>query len=155
MPIMNRSGLYNWLVSLILVGLILSAAFFFQDKVLNWFEAVSLRIMYSNLKIEDLAAGGGDEAKEGDTVKVHYTGMLEDGKKFDSSIDRGQPFEFTIGAGQVIKGWDVGVLGMKVGGRRKLTVPPELAYGDRDIGNGLIPANSILVFEIELLEIVR
>lgn len=155
MPIMNRSGLYNWLVSLILVGLILSAAFFFQDKVLNWFEAVSLRIMYSNLKIEDLAAGGGDEAKEGDTVKVHYTGMLEDGKKFDSSVDRGQPFEFTIGAGQVIKGWDVGVLGMKVGGRRKLTVPPELAYGDRDIGNGLIPANSILVFEIELLEIVR
>ena len=105
----------------------------------------------ADLQIEDLVDGTGDSPVQGQTVVVHYTGWLTDGKKFDSSVDRGQPFEFKIGAGQVIQGWDEGVLSMKIGGKRKLTIPPEMAYGDRDVGNGLIPANSTLVFEVELL----
>ena len=107
----------------------------------------------TGLQIEDLVVGTGDSPTQGQKVVVHYTGWLTDGKKFDSSIDRGQPFEFNIGVGQVIEGWDEGVLTMKVGGKRKLTIPPELAYGDRDVGDGLIPANSTLVFEVELLDL--
>src|SRR5262245_22367925 len=105
----------------------------------------------SGLQIQELAVGDGAEAKAGQKVSAHYTGWLTDGKRFDSSLDRGRPFQFQLGAGQVIKGWDQGVAGMKVGGKRKLTIPPELAYGSRDVGNGLIPANSTLVFEVELL----
>ena len=107
------------------------------------------------LEIEDMEVGTGIEAANGDRVTVHYTGWLIDGTKFDSSIDRGQPFVFSLGAGQVIQGWDRGVRGMQVGGVRKLTIPPELAYGDRPVGGGLIPANSTLVFEVQLLEIGR
>ena len=107
------------------------------------------------LEIEDMKVGTGIEAANGDRVTVHYTGWLIDGTKFDSSIDRGQPFVFSLGAGQVIQGWDRGVRGMQVGGVRKLTIPPELAYGDRPVGGGLIPANSTLVFEVQLLEIGR
>ena len=107
------------------------------------------------LEIEDMEVGTGIEAANGDRVTVHYTGWLIDGTKFDSSIDRGQPFVFSLGAGQVIQGWDRGVRGMQVGGIRKLTIPPELAYGDRPVGGGLIPANSTLVFEVILLEIGR
>jgi len=107
------------------------------------------------LEIEDMEVGTGIEAANGDRVTVHYTGWLIDGTKFDSSIDRGQPFVFSLGAGQVIQGWDRGVRGMQVGGIRKLTIPPELAYGDRPVGGGLIPANSTLVFEVQLLEIGR
>lgn len=103
----------------------------------------------SGLKIEDLKVGIGAEAKAGNTISVHYTGTLVDGKKFDSSLDRGEPLSFTLGIGQVIKGWDEGVAGMKVGGKRKLTIPPELAYGARAIGS--IPPNSTLIFEVELL----
>jgi FKBP-type peptidyl-prolyl cis-trans isomerase FkpA len=106
--------------------------------------------MADPLKIEDLVAGNGAEAKSGQMVSVHYTGWLTNGKKFDSSVDRGQPFEFKLGAGQVIKGWDQGVAGMKVGGKRKLTIPPELAYGARGFPP-VIPAQSTLVFEVELL----
>jgi FKBP-type peptidyl-prolyl cis-trans isomerase len=105
----------------------------------------------ADLKIEDLKVGTGSAVKSGDTVKVHYLGTLLDGTKFDSSYDRNQPFETKIGVGQVIQGWDQGIVGMKVGGKRKLTVPPELGYGSQVMGN--IPANSTLVFEVELLEI--
>jgi FKBP-type peptidyl-prolyl cis-trans isomerase len=104
----------------------------------------------TELKIEELKAGTGAEAKAGQQVSVHYTGWLTDGKKFDSSLDRGQPFKFMLGAGQVIPGWDKGVAGMKVGGKRKLTIPPQMGYGERGAG-GVIPPNATLVFEVELL----
>lgn len=105
------------------------------------------------LQIDILKEGSGEiEAKEGDIIAVHYTGTLEDGAKFDSSLDRGETFSFTIGAGQVIKGWDEGTVGMKIGEKRKLTIPPELGYGDRGVGN-IIQPNATLIFEIELVSI--
>ena len=106
----------------------------------------------SELIIEDLTVGSGDEAKAGKTVVVHYTGWLTDGTKFDSSKDRNEPFDFSLGSGHVIKGWDQGVAGMKVGGKRKLTIPPEMGYGSRGAG-GVIPPNATLVFEVELLAV--
>jgi len=102
---------------------------------------------------EDLAPGKGAAAKTGDTVKVHYTGTLLNGKKFDSSLDRKEPFEFKLGAGQVIKGWDEGVVGMKVGGKRKLTIPVDMAYGKAG-RPPTIPPNSPLLFEVELVAIL-
>ena len=108
--------------------------------------------MSNGLQIEDIKIGEGNEVKKFDIVTVNYTGTLEDGTKFDSSLNPGRtPFRFTVGAGQVIKGWDEGLMGMKVGGKRKLTIPPELGYGSRD--NGPIPANSTLIFDIDLLGI--
>ncbi len=104
----------------------------------------------SGLKYVDQAVGTGDVAVVGKNVSVHYTGWLENGKKFDSSVDRGQPFSFPLGAGRVIKGWDEGVQGMKVGGKRKLTIPSDLGYGSRGAG-GVIPPNATLVFDVELL----
>jgi FKBP-type peptidyl-prolyl cis-trans isomerase FkpA len=104
------------------------------------------------LKIEDLVLGTGAVAQSGQKVSVHYTGTLVDGSKFDSSLDRGRPFDFSLGAGQVIKGWDQGVAGMLVGGKRKLTIPPELGYGSRGFPP-VIPANATLVFEVELLRV--
>jgi FKBP-type peptidyl-prolyl cis-trans isomerase len=106
----------------------------------------------SGLQYEDLQEGSGAAAKSGDTVEVHYTGWLTNGKKFDSSVDRGQPFSFQLGAGRVIKGWDEGVAGMKPGGKRKLTIPSALGYGTRGAG-GVIPPNADLVFEVELLKV--
>ena len=105
-----------------------------------------------DMKIETLKEGTGEIAKNGDTVSVHYTGTLEDGTKFDSSVDRGTPFSFILGAGRVIQGWDLGVAGMKVGEKRKLTIPPELGYGASGAGD-VIPPNATLIFEVELLGI--
>lgn len=104
----------------------------------------------SGLKYVDQVVGTGEAAVAGRNVSVHYTGWLENGKKFDSSVDRGQPFSFPLGAGRVIKGWDEGVQGMKVGGKRKLTIPSDLGYGSRGAG-GVIPPNATLVFDVELL----
>ena len=105
-----------------------------------------------DLLIEVLEVGSGElAAQKGHTVRVHYVGTLENGTKFDSSLDRGEPFEFPLGAGYVIPGWDLGVQGMRVGEKRKLTIPPHLGYGENGVGP--IPGNSTLVFEVELVEV--
>lgn len=111
------------------------------------------KVTASGLKVEEMVVGKGPSPRQGQTVGVHYTGWLTDGTKFDSSRDRGAPFEFEIGVGRVIKGWDEGVMSMQVGGRRKLTVPPELGYGPRGTPGGPIPPNATLVFDVELLHI--
>jgi FKBP-type peptidyl-prolyl cis-trans isomerase len=103
------------------------------------------------LKVEDLLKGSGKEVKKGDSVVIHYKGTLTDGSTFDSSYSRGTPFETQIGVGQVIRGWDEGVVGMKVGGKRRLTIPPELGYGNKAVGP--IPANSTLIFDVELIDV--
>lgn len=106
----------------------------------------------SGLVIDEITLGEGAEAQIGRSVSVHYTGWLTNGSKFDSSVDRNEPFDFPLGRGYVIRGWDEGVAGMKVGGKRKLTIPPELGYGARGAG-GVIPPNATLVFEVELLAV--
>jgi FKBP-type peptidyl-prolyl cis-trans isomerase len=107
----------------------------------------------SGLQYWDIRAGTGEEAKEGSHVRVHYTGWLTTGKKFDSSVDAHQPFDFTIGNSEVIKGWDEGVTGMKVGGKRQLRIPPDLAYGANGTPGGPIPANATLIFDVQLLAV--
>lgn len=119
-----------------------------ENKFLNDKEQITVELL-----IEDINEGTGQAAQKGDIVSVHYTGTLEDGTKFDSSIDRGEPFRFQLGAGRVIKGWDLGLEGMKKGGKRNLTIPPALGYGNQGIGP--IPPNATLLFEIELLEIQK
>ncbi len=106
----------------------------------------------TELQIEELVVGEGETAEVGHHVTVHYTGWLTDGTKFDSSVDRDTPFSFSLGKGMVIQGWDQGVVGMKIGGKRKLTIPSELGYGAQGAG-GVIPANATLVFDVELLEL--
>lgn len=110
--------------------------------------------MVQELEIIDLVVGGGQEAVKGMIVTTHYVGWLEDGTKFDASLDRGQYFEFILGANQVIKGWDQGIVGMKVGGKRKLIIPSHLAYGKRKMGK-VIPANANLTFEITLYDVQK
>ena len=107
---------------------------------------------FSGLQYVDLVTGDGREAHVGETAFVHYTGWLEDGTKFDSSVDRGEPFSFRLGAGRVIKGWDEGVVGMRIGTKRKLIIPPHLGYGSRGAGR-IIPPNATLIFEVELLDL--
>jgi len=123
-----------------------------EAPVTNSNEDGELRTTDSGLQYVDLVEGDGASPQPGQRVVVHYTGTLEDGTKFDSSRDRGQPFSFTIGVGQAIAGWDEGVGSMKVGGRRKLAIPPELGYGARGAG-GIIPPNATLIFDVELLRI--
>jgi len=106
----------------------------------------------NKIQIDEISAGNGNVAQEGNFVVVHYTGMLTDCSIFDSSHDRGQPFEFQLGAGEVIQGWDIGIQGLQEGGKRKLTIPPSLGYGSRDMGD--IPPNSTLIFEVELVKIL-
>ena len=116
-------------------------------------EAKAASAASGGLLIDDLKAGSGAPATKGRTVSVHYTGRLTDGTKFDSSYDRGPPIDFPLGAGVVIKGWDQGIDGMRVGGKRKLTIPPDLAYGARGTPGGPIPPNATLVFEVELMAV--
>jgi FKBP-type peptidyl-prolyl cis-trans isomerase len=106
----------------------------------------------TKLEVIDIEVGDGKEATSGTRVTVHYTGTLENGTKFDSSVDRGQPFNFNLGRGEVIKGWDEGVAGMKIGGKRKLIIPSHMGYGKSGVA-GVIPPNATLVFEVELLEV--
>lgn len=113
---------------------------------------MSEKITDSGLKYEEILVGEGEMAAVGQIVRVHYTGWLTNGTKFDSSLDRGDPFSFPLGKGRVIRGWDEGVQGMQVGGRRRLTIPPQLGYGRTGAG-GVIPPNATLIFEVELLEI--
>lgn len=108
----------------------------------------------SGLRYRDVEAGSGTEAEAGQLVRVHYTGWLPDGNQFDSSRDRGEPFEFMLGTGQVIRGWDEGVAGMREGGRRQLVIPPELGYGAQGAG-GTIPPNATLVFDVEVLQVLE
>jgi FKBP-type peptidyl-prolyl cis-trans isomerase FkpA len=122
------------------------AVFLFQGA------SMSSTTTSSGLIIDEILLGEGDEAQAGSMVRVHYTGWLTNGAKFDSSLDRNEPFDFPLGRGHVIRGWDEGVAGMKVGGKRKLTIPPELGYGPRGAG-GVIPPNATLVFEVELLAV--
>jgi FKBP-type peptidyl-prolyl cis-trans isomerase len=114
--------------------------------------AAKERTTPSGLKITDITVGTGEEAKSGDKVWVNYRGTLTNGKEFDSSYSRNEPFNFPLGAGRVIRGWDEGVAGMKVGGKRKLVIPPDLAYGERGAG-GVIPPNATLIFDVELVKI--
>ena len=111
-----------------------------------------MTVQPDGLRIEVLKEGSGEGAKAGDTITVHYTGTLTDGRKFDSSRDRGRPFSFELGAGRVIRGWDQGLLGMKIGEQRRLTIPPELGYGSAGAGDA-IPPNATLTFEVEMLGI--
>lgn len=115
---------------------------------------LTLAAQAEELQIRDIVTGTGEEAVPGATVTVHYTGWLMDGTKFDSSLDRGEPFSFPLGASRVIRGWDQGVEGMRVGGKRELIIPPELGYGARGAG-GVIPPNSTLRFEVELLRVSK
>ena len=136
--------------AIILIIVVLIAALVYQN--ISQAEPTSTTTP-TGLVIEDLVVGSGSAAKAGDTVSVHYTGTLLNGEKFDSSRDRGEPFTFTIGVSQVIQGWQEGLIGMQAGGIRKLTIPPDLGYGEQGAG-GVIPPNATLVFEIELMEIL-
>lgn len=147
---MDKKTIIAVVIAVVLVGILIgggliSGLFTSTNKA----EDTSKAQQEAQMQSKDILVGTGDVAVAGKEVTVHYTGTFTDGKKFDSSIDRGEPFKFTLGAGQVIKGWDLGVEGMKVGGKRILVIPPQFGYGAND--NGPIPGNSTLLFMIELL----
>lgn len=157
----NKFNIFSFLGYFVVVGIVTyGLIYFLKSKVVEITpqnvsaiaenKEVVENIDVEELKIEDLVVGTGEEAIAGKTISVHYTGTLTNGTKFDSSKDRGEPFEFTLGAGQVIKGWDQGFAGMKIGGQRKLTIPSSLGYGEQGAG-GVIPPNATLIFEVELL----
>ncbi|MFH1968068.1 MAG: FKBP-type peptidyl-prolyl cis-trans isomerase [bacterium] len=156
---MNKNFL---IIILVLIVVVVGGYFFWQSNYKNSVSALPestnqnqqtpTNYEIQGMKIEVLQQGSGDPVKSGDKVTVNYVGTLEDGTKFDSSIDRGQPFTFTPGENSVIQGWELGVAGMKIGEKRKLTIPPELAYGEWGAG-GVIPPNATLIFEIDLLGI--
>jgi len=135
------------LIVIIILIVVAALIYFYIPKNIN-----TTPPLIQTMKIEILQEGTGDAAKSGDLITVNYVGTLQDGTKFDSSIDRGQPFTFTLGQNSVIQGWELGVAGMKIGEKRKLTIPPELAYGEQGAG-GVIPPNATLTFEIDLLGI--
>lgn len=144
----------NKIILSIIIGIVVFGGAYVYD---NNFSGGNLVESVNNnqnnmLKIDTIVEGSGVESKVGDNLTVHYTGMLEDGTKFDSSVDRGTPFSFTLGIGQVIEGWEKGMEGMKVGEKRKLTIQPEYGYGVRGVP-GVIPGNAVLIFEVELLAI--
>ncbi|MCX6722431.1 MAG: FKBP-type peptidyl-prolyl cis-trans isomerase [Candidatus Staskawiczbacteria bacterium] len=149
---MDKKILTIIIVVIVLIVVVAVAYILTQPKGQSILNLKPQTIDIQGMKVETLQQGSGDVAKAGDIVSVNYVGSLSDGKKFDSSIDRGQPFSFTLGQNSVIKGWELGVAGMKVGEKRKLTIPPELAYGAQGAG-GVIPPNSTLMFEVDLLSI--
>src|SRR3989344_7122230 len=141
-------------VAVIIAIFVVGFFFVFGQGLISLFtdgDIKSTNMQQPELLVEDTLVGTGEEAKSGDRVTVHYTGRFVDGEVFDSSLVRKEPFQFVLGVGQVIKGWDDGVVGMKVGGKRILSVPPELGYGSQDYGP--IPGNSTLIFEVELLKV--
>ena len=149
---MNKKTMIAVVIAVILIGMLIGGGLvkgLFTSADNKTQETTMQQDEKTQIQSQDIKVGTGDVAVAGKEVTVHYTGVFADGKKFDSSIDRGEPFKFILGSGMVIKGWDIGVEGMKVGGKRVLIVPPQLGYGDKDYGP--IPANSTLIFEIELL----
>lgn len=172
---MEKKNLLNIILTAILVAIVFGGGYYFNKKIdfgslnpdnsnikvetnspdgnvtVSAEPVANINSKNSKMKIEILKQGEGEVAKNGDKITVNYVGTLTNGTKFDSSIDRGQPFSFILGRGDVIKGWDQGVLGMKVGEKRKLTIPSDLAYGERDMG--IIKPNSTLIFEVDLLKI--
>ncbi|MFZ2048972.1 MAG: FKBP-type peptidyl-prolyl cis-trans isomerase [Minisyncoccia bacterium] len=145
---MNRN---EWIA--VAVSLAFITYMFAGSLIVNLFNPQQAMNTQTGVQVQDLVVGQGATAEAGDNVTVHYVGTLDNGKVFDSSIDRGTPFTFTLGIGQVIKGWDVGVAGMKVGGKRKLVISPEFGYGAQTVGP--IPANSALIFEVQLLDVKK
>jgi len=135
-----------------LVVILMIVAYFIMNGAKNN-QHLSNNFNIQGMKVEILKQGAGQVAESGNRVTVDYVGVLEDGTKFDSSIDRGQPFSFVLGAGQVIQGWDLGVAGMKIGEKRKLTIPYNLAYGETGIPGGPIPPKATLIFEVDLIAI--
>jgi FKBP-type peptidyl-prolyl cis-trans isomerase len=146
---MNKEKWVAVVVSIFIVGFF----FVFGSNVLSIFKMNNNANNPSKLVVQDATLGQGEEAQSGDRVIVHYVGRFVDGKIFDSSLSRKEPFQFVLGLGQVIPGWDQGIVGMKVGGVRILTIPPELAYGTN--GYGPIPPNSTLIFEVQLLKVEK
>ncbi len=148
-----KEKLFKLISLLSILILIIIIGFFITKRIENHkIERTPKQLSYPELKIEDLSLGKGKYAKEGDTVSVHYIGKLEDGTVFDNSYQKNRPLTFTIGKGRLIPGWEIGIEGMKVGGKRRLIIPPELGYGESGIRD-MIPPNSTIIFEIELLEI--